>query len=109
MPAFIKVFVLITVIAGFVAAQTVPEKTTSDQKEQLQKEAVTFLRETLTDVNGMRSLENRISFAAEIASLMWFHDEREARSMYGGVIGDFRDLLMRYDAQMNALGVTPED
>ena len=109
MPFLIKVFLLITTLAALAAAQTVPDNTASEQKEQLQKEAVAFLRETLTDVNGMRSLENRISFAAEIASLMWFHDEREARGMYGGVIGDFRDLLMRYDAQINALGVTPED
>src|SRR4030095_6003846 len=72
-------------------------------------EPVSALRETLADVNGMRSLENRISFTAELASLMWFHDEREARAMYAGVIGDFRDLLLRYDAQMNALGVTLED
>jgi hypothetical protein len=108
MPVLIKVFLLITTIAGLAAAQTVPE-TATEQKELLQKEAVAFLRETLSDVNGMRSLENRISFAAEIASLMWFHDEREARGMYGAVIGDFRDLLMRYDGQMNALGITPED
>ncbi|PYT01552.1 MAG: hypothetical protein DMF63_01525 [Acidobacteria bacterium] len=89
--------------------QSLVELTPEKDSEKLQKEAVAFLRETLTDVNGMRSLENRISFTAELAGLMWFHDEREARSMYGGVIADFKDLLTKYDAQMNELGATMAD
>jgi hypothetical protein len=105
----IKVFALILSLTAIVAAQTVSEKKATEDRENLQKEAVAFLRETLTDVNSMRSLENRISFTAELAGLMWFHDEREARAMYGGVINDFRDLLTRYDAQINSLGITPED
>jgi hypothetical protein len=105
----IRVFALILSLAAIVAAQTIPEKKATEDRENLQKEAVAFLRETLTDVNSMRSLENRISFTAELAGLMWFHDEREARSMYGGVINDFKDLLTRYDAQINSLGITPED
>lgn len=105
----IKLFALILSLAAIVAAQTIPEKKATEDRENLQKEAVAFLRETLTDVNSMRSLENRISFTAELAGLMWFHDEREARSMYGGVINDFKDLLTRYDAQINSLGITPED
>ena len=109
MSKIIKSLALILALAMMVAAQTVSEKKAADEKEDLQKEAVAFLRETLTDVNGMRSLENRISFTAEIASLMWFHDEREARAMYAGVIGDFRDLLLRYDGQMNELGGPLED
>jgi hypothetical protein len=96
-------------LACVVAAQTVTEKKAAEDKENLEKEAVAFLRETLSDVNSMRSLENRISFTAEIAGLMWFHDEREARAMYGGVINDFKDLLTRYDGQLNSLGVTAED
>ncbi len=105
----IKAFALILTLAAIATTQTVPEKKATDAKENLEKEAVTFLRETLGDVNGMRSLENRISFTAELAGLMWFHDEREARAMYGGVIDDFRDLLTRYDAQMNSFGIPPED
>ncbi len=105
----IKVLALILTLSAVAVTQTVSEKKTTEARENLQKEAVTFLRETLADVNGMRSLENRISFTAELAGLMWFHDEREARAMYQGVIGDFRDLLTRYDAEMNALGLTRED
>ena len=104
-----QIAAIILFCSAFAGAQVVPEGDPSEAKDKLRKEAVAFLRETLTDVGGMRSLENRISFAAEIAGLMWFHDEREARSMYTGVMQDFRDLLVRYDSQMNALGVTVED
>jgi hypothetical protein len=109
MSHIIRSLAFIVILAAVATAQTDSEKKAAEEKENLQKEAVAFLRETLSDVNGMRSLENRISFSSELAGLMWFHDEREARAMYGGLIADFRDLLMRYDAQMNALGVTPED
>ena len=46
-------------------------------------------------------MENRISFSSELASLMWFHDEKEAKAMYGGVVSDFKQLLAQFDAQMN--------
>ena len=53
----------------------------------------------------MRSLENRLSFNAEMASLMWFHDEKEARAMYLGVTSDFRQLLVEFDTQLNAFAM----
>jgi len=104
-----RVLALILFLASLTTAQTATEKKATEDREKLEKEAVVFLRETLTDVNGMRSLENRISFASELAGLMWFHDEREARAMYAGLIGDFRDLVAKYDAQMNDLGNAPEE
>jgi hypothetical protein len=102
------VLILSLSFPSIVTAQTAPEKNATEQADKLRKDAVAFLRETLADVNGMRSLENRISFTAELAGLMWFHDEREARAMYTGVITDFRDLLVRYDSQMNAFGIPPD-
>ena len=105
----LRTLVLVLCCTAIAIAQSTLEKPSDESAEKLQKEAVAFLRETLTDVNGMRSLENRISFTAELAGLMWFYDEREARSMYGGVITDFKDLLAKYDAQMNELGVTLAD
>jgi len=105
----LRILALILFCTAFISAQPTLEKQSEENAQKLQKEAIAFLRETLSDVNGMRSLENRISFTAELAGLMWFHDEREARSMYGGVITDFRDLLAKYDAQINDLGVTMAD
>ena len=102
------IFALVLSTASF--SQAVPEKNaTEDAQQKLRKDAVAFLRETLSDVNGMRSLENRISFTSELAALMWFYDESEGRAMYTGAIGDYRDLLARYDTQMNSLGVTVDD
>ncbi|HEX3101081.1 MAG TPA: hypothetical protein VHQ01_04790, partial [Pyrinomonadaceae bacterium] len=94
-------FLLLLISAVMIAAQTANETPKTDEKEKLRKEAVEFLRETVVDINNMRSLENRISFGAEIASLMWFNDEKEARQMYQGVDSDFRRLLLEFDAQMN--------
>ncbi|MCA1608559.1 MAG: hypothetical protein LC730_03745, partial [Acidobacteria bacterium] len=84
-----------------------PAKT--DATEKLRKEAVVFLRETAVEVNGMRSLENRISFTAELANLMWFHDEREARAMFASVINDFRRLLQHHDAAMTTFAPGTDD
>jgi hypothetical protein len=83
-----------------------------DQKkkaDELKKEAVVFLRETAVDVGTLRTLENRISFASEIANLMWFHDEKEARAMFQTAIVDFRQLLIQADAQFTILDVKPSE
>ncbi len=70
---------------------------------ELREEAVTFLRETMGDVQNMRTLENRITFSAELAGLMWYHDEGEAKTMFNAAIADFRELISRLDAQMTAV------
>ena len=105
--AFFLTFFLF--FAQFAGAQTVAEKKPTDDPAKLKKDAVAFLRETMADVNNLRTLENRISFSAELASLMWFHDEKEARAMYLAAIGDFKELLNQYDMQMNSIGDPGED
>jgi hypothetical protein len=104
--AFLLSFTLF--LAQFTNAQIAVEKKPTDDPEKLKKDAVAFLRETMADVNNLRTLENRISFSAELASLMWFHDEKEARSMYLTAFSDFKELLMRYDMQMNSMGELDE-
>ncbi len=100
--AFLLTFLLL--FAQIANAQTATEKKPTDDPAKLKKDAVAFLRETMADVNNLRTLENRISFSAELASLMWFHDEKEAKTMYLAAFGDFKQLLARYDMQMNSLG-----
>jgi len=100
------VLVALSVTTGF--SQVTDKKDPKEEAAKLQKEAVAFLRETMADVANMRTLENRISFSAEMAGLMWYHDEREARGLFNGVIGDFKELLLRYDSQMNSYGI-PDD
>jgi hypothetical protein len=102
-------FALIVLCSHAAFSQTIEPTTPAEEKEKLQKESIAFLRETMADVSGMRSLENRISFASEMSGLMWFHDEKEARAMFVTVVNDFRQLLMRYDAQFNAFGPAGEE
>lgn len=83
-----------------VAQQTVDEK---EAAEKLRKQAVELLRETAGEVSNLRTAENRISFTAELGSLMWFHDEREAKVILAGVFTDFRELLSRLDVQANSI------
>lgn len=108
---FPKILSLILTIL-FVASvypQTVTVKPTTEDPEKLQKAAVAFLLETASDITNMRSLENRISFAAEMAGLMWFHDKKEAAGMYSAVVNDFKELLLQYDTQLNSLGISTDD
>ncbi|MCD9188757.1 MAG: hypothetical protein LUM44_20225 [Pyrinomonadaceae bacterium] len=89
--------------------QTVETKKDDEFSAETRKQAVEFLRETAGDVNNLRSLENRISFSSEVASIMWFNNEQEARVMYQSVINDFKQLLFEYDSQLNAMGDVKED
>ncbi len=92
---------MILMLAGISVAQTTTDGKAAENEAKLKKEAVEFLRETQADVGRLRTMENRISFSAELASLMWFHDEKEAKAMYGGVVSDFKQLIAQLDAQMN--------
>lgn len=84
--------------------QTTVTKSETEISAELKKQAVEFLRESAGEVGNLRTLENRISFASEMASLMWFHDEKEARAMMNAVVVDFKQLILQYDAQLTALG-----
>lgn len=101
MKRIICTLTLIFLSAPLCFGQAAADKKPSDDADALRKDAVAFLRETMADVNNLRTLENRISFSAELAGLMWFHDEKEARSLYLNAFNDFKQLLMGYDQQMN--------
>lgn len=88
-------------------SQNVEKSKNGEISDELKKEATAFLRETANDVNTLRTLENRISFSSELAGLMWFSNEKEARVMFQSVINDFRLLLSNYDAQLNANEAQP--
>lgn len=100
--------VLLLVFAVSAFSQATSDKAAEDAAK-LEKAAIEFLRETSVDVGSLRSPENRISFNSELASLMWFHDDKEARVMYGGVVSDFKQLLAQFDAEMNSAAVNPDD
>jgi len=95
------VFLLMLIPIGSAAAQTPTPAKPADDPAKLEKDAVDLLRETSVDVGRLRTLENRISFNSELASLMWFHDDKEARAMYAQVVADFKQLLSHFDSEMN--------
>ena len=95
--------ILLSTICALGQNPSDPKKT--PEPEKLTENAVEFLRETSQDLSRMRSVENRISFSAEMASLMWFHSEKDARAMYATTITDFKQLLSQLDGQMNTLDV----
>lgn len=101
-------FVLLMLFASIVFSQNVLKNKKDEISPELKKEAVAFLRETATDVNTLRTLENRISFSSEIANLMWFNDEKEARAMFQAIINEFRQLLTQYNSQAIASGVAAD-
>ena len=69
---YIKAFALtlLLALATPIFAQTATTQPLKSDPTELRKEAVVFLRETMGDVQNMRTLENRISFSAELAGLM---------------------------------------
>lgn len=93
---------LLLLSAHIICSQTVASANKDGISPEMKKDAIAFLRETSTDVNSLRTLENRISFSAELAGLMWFEDEKEARTMFQTAMSDFRQLFAQYDAQLNA-------
>ncbi|MFN0141731.1 MAG: hypothetical protein ACKVQW_16785 [Pyrinomonadaceae bacterium] len=108
MPKKLLALVIIVVFVSSASAQTTAPKP-DETAAKLEKEAVEFLRETAAEVGRLRTAENRISFNAELASLMWFHDDKEARAMYGNVVGEFKQLLAQLDAQMNMPVIDDDD
>ena len=104
----LKIFTFSILFFSFqvVIGQT-PTPTPDETEKQITEKAMRLLRETASEVSNMRTLENRISFTADIASLMWPHDEAEAKRMFGWSVGNSRHLL-QYDNQMNMFP-PPED
>jgi hypothetical protein len=97
---------LFLIVNGFSQAT---EPAAAALKEEQQKYAIALLRETLSDVANLRTIENRISFTAELAALMWYYDRREARGLFGSAVSDFKSLLVRFDHEMNAIGPATDD
>lgn len=85
-----------------------PKDEKKKKAEELRAKAVEMLRETTFAVANLRTAENRISFMAELASLMWLHDRDQARAMYGNVVTDFKNLVAQVDTQMNMAQATAD-
>lgn len=96
----VNLFLIISLTT--VALPQTSETDKKEKEEKLKEDTVIFLRETSSEISNLRTAENRIGFSSEIASLMWFYDEKEARAMFNNVTTDFRQMLQQLDAQLNA-------
>jgi hypothetical protein len=104
--------VLFSVFSISVFAQDTSENSADSAKDkaaELRKAAVEYLRESPGEINRLRTSENRISFSSELANLMWFHDEQEARKMFEDVARDFVQLMTEANATLNALGGSSDE
>lgn len=99
----------ISIILLLFSISAFSQMTEKDKAAELEKQAVEFLKDTSNEINILRTPENRISFNAELAALMWLHDEKQARAMFGNVITDFRQMLVQIDSQLNAQNFSDED
>jgi hypothetical protein len=109
MPQKLLSFALFFLLIANAAGQTPTPGKPAEDAAKLEKDAIELLRETSAEVGRLRTLENRISFNSELASLMWFHDHKEAKAMYGQVVAEFKQLLSQFDTQMNSLEVPDEN
>lgn len=105
----ISISLILCLSISFNALAQIAGAPPKEKTAELENEAVAFLRETFGDVANLRTPENRISFTAEMAGLMWFHDEKEAREMFQAVITDFRQMLFHIDGQINAANVSAKE
>ena len=72
--------------------------------EEFRIERSVFLRDTLANIQNLRTRENRISFSAEVAALMWDEDEKQARSIFANAAGEIIDIIRQIDQQMLIMG-----
>lgn len=89
----------------FLSTTVFSQNTAQKANAELDAKAIEFLKSTSNEIGLLRTPENRISFNSELAALMWYHDENQARRMFGSVITDFRQMLVQIDAQLVAYNV----
>ncbi len=102
--------ILLTTTA--ISAQNATEiNKTSDDKaaeeaaaERFKVDRSAFLRDTLSNIQNLRTRENRISFSSEIASLMWAEDEKQARALFANSAGELIEIIRQIDQQMATVG-----
>lgn len=112
---------LIISIAASVLAQSPdlpdPESSPSDAEaarrdekaEKAKQLALEMLRETVREIETLRTPENRISLSADLVGLLWAHNPEEAREMFRILTNSFTQLFTQYSGQVNAVGFEEED
>lgn len=95
---------LLFLLTALVYSQDVVNKDDKEKNNELKEKAVVLLRETVGEIDTLRTIENRISFRSETASLMWYYNADEGKRMFSEVTNNFVQLLGRYNAEINSYG-----
>lgn len=96
--------VLISAAHPNFSQKTLGQKTSppaaSNASAELEKKAVRMLREAVSETENLRLVENKVYFANDLASLLWRHDEPEARRMFRKITADFTNLLLQFSQEL---------
>lgn len=99
---------IISLFAAAIFAQNATEsKTDETSDDELKEAARILLRETIVEINGLRTRENRMSFTAEAAALVWLSNEQEGRNMFANAAGELIHVLRELDGQINTMETVP--
>jgi len=109
----ITLAVLFTLSAGLANAQDVQDDAAEQKapvasaeekaaREKTEALAMQMLRQTASEIQTLRTPENRISLSAGLVEIMWAHDPDGAREMFRGLANSFVQLFSEYSANLNA-------
>ncbi len=104
---YICVLLLLFSITAF--SQSTEKDSEKEKLKEVEAKAIELLNETRSEINTLRTIENRISFSSELANLMWYHDADEGKRMFGEITDDFVELFARYNAEISSYGGVKSD
>ncbi len=81
------------------AASATPNSKTETELAELQGQAVTLLEETARELREMRASENRVRWQAQLASLLWPREEKQARAVFEEALAGWKAVLRQRAAK----------
>lgn len=74
-------------------AKTAEEQKLEQQQKELEQKALAMLEELLTDAQTLRLPENRARVLAAAGDMLWRHDEKRARSLFGDAMKTLAQVI----------------
>lgn len=74
------------------------------EREQMESLALVMLKQTVSEIQTLRTPENRISLSAGLVEIMWKHDPDSAREIFRTLANSFVQLFTEYASRANVVG-----
>jgi len=87
---------ILSLLASIPAFSQTPTPAPTPDAEKERAQMIVFLRDLDQEVSNLRLPENRVTFFAEVGSVMWQFDEAQARTIYAKATNDLRQIIMSY-------------